>query len=480
MHKYNQTSKAVFFLALLSACSIPGQAKKNKKPNVLFISVDDLRPELACYGAKHIQSPNIDKLAQKATIFEKAYCNVPVSGASRASLLTGVRPTFTRFKQFSDWADKSTPNHLSLPRFLKEAGYTTISIGKVYHNQPDDLAGWTEEPIRAETDGMMQDFITPESIEIIKKLSKNGKEGNGPAFEMADCHDTAYIDGKTTMLAIEKLKQLKKNKKPFFLGVGYLKPHLPFNAPKKYWDMYDHNSIALANNPFHPQNIPKGFIHNSPELRMQYSGVPTSNPLPDDYSRKLRHGYYACVSYIDAQIGELLNALDKLGMADNTIIVLFGDHGYNLGEHSIWTKHTNLDVSLKSPLIIKAPGMKANKTQGIVEFVDIYPTIVNLVGLNTPKHCEGKSMVPLMKNSNAKWQNEIFAWWRNGLTIRTPQFIYTEWMNEKTLDRQARMLYDHNVDPDENINVAEDPKYIHVADSLSTRLREWWKAYPNK
>lgn len=480
MQNKNYLTRSLLIIALVFKIAISCAAQNGEKPNVLFIAVDDLRPELACYGATHIQSPNIDKLAQQGTVFEKAFCNVPVCGASRASLLTGVRPTFTRFKQFHDWADKEVPNHLSLPRYLKESGYTTISVGKVYHNQPDDLGGWTEEPIRPKTDGLMQDFITPESFEIIKNLSKDGKDGNGPAFEMADCHDTAYIDGKTTLVAIEKLKQLKNADKPFFLGVGFLKPHLPFNAPKKYWDMYDHNSIELANNTYHPKNMPKGRIHNSPELRMQYSGVPPVNPLPDDYSRMLRHGYYACVSYIDAQIGMLFEALDELGLAENTIIVLWGDHGYNLGEHSIWCKHTNFEVSLKAPLIIKAPWSKANKTQNLVEFVDLYPTIVDLLGLEIPAHCEGKSVVPIMKNPDAEWQNEIFAWWRNGLTIRTPQYQYTEWMNEKTMERQARMLYDHNIDPDENVNVAETPEYIQLADSLSVRMRQWWYQYPNK
>ena len=480
MKSLNYFSGSFLLFPAVLVLPVSGIAKKDKKPNILFIAIDDLRPELACYGAAHIKSPNIDNLAQQGTVFEKTFCNVPVSGASRASVLTGVRPTFARFKTFNDWADKSVPNHLSLPRYLKESGYTTISVGKVYHHQTDDLAGWTEEPIWAKTDGLKQDFISPESKEIIKYLSKDGKESNGPAFEMADCHDTAYIDGKTTLIAVDKLKQLKDGGKPFFLGVGYLKPHLPFNAPKKYWDMYDHNAIELANNPYHPQNMPKGFIHNSPELRTQYSGVPPDNPLPDDYSRMLRHGYYACVSYIDAQIGILIEALNELELADNTIIVLWGDHGYNLGEHSIWCKHTNLEVSLKSPLIIKAPWSKGNKTQNLVEFVDIYPTIVDLVGLEIPEHCEGKSIVTLMKNPDVKWQNEVFAWWRNGLTIRTQQYQYTEWMNEKTLERQARMLFDHRVDPEENVNVAEALAYKQVADSLSARIRQWWNEYPNK
>ncbi len=460
---------------ILSSCS---DKSGTSMPNVLFITVDDLRPELGCYGNKHIHSPYINQIANEGIVFNKAYCDVPVCGASRASLLTGIRPTITRFKTFHAWADNEVPGHLSLPRYLNNHGYTTISLGKVYHHQTDDLDAWSEHPWWATTDGVRQDFINPQSIAIAMAYGTDGEPGNGPAFEIFECHDTAYIDGKTTIRALDELKKLKDQDSPFFLGVGYLKPHLPFNAPKRYWDLYDHQSIELATNPFRPKNAPAWSVHNSAELRTQYSGVPPETPLPDDYARMLRHGYYACVSYIDAQIGILVNELKELELYDNTIIVILGDHGYNLGEHTMWCKHSSFDVSLRSPLIMRIPDQLAgHKTNALVEFVDIYPTIVDLIDLPIPDICEGKSLVPLINDPETTWSQAVYAWWRNGLTMTTQQYQYTEWMDVNTGESIGRMLYDHHIDPHENINVADTDEYRHVADSLSVILNKWWVNY---
>ena len=467
-----------FMLAVVAVLLLSSSKTEPEKPNVLFIAVDDLRPELGCYGVEAVHSPSIDRLAAQGIIFEKAYCNVPVCGASRASLLTGVRPSYTRFVGFNAWADNDLPDHYSLPQYLKESGYYTVSLGKVYHNRPDDSIAWSEVAWHPQTKGVTRDYITDESKAIVAANSTPKSEGNGPAFEAADVHDTMYNDGRTTLRALAKLEELKAMKQPFFLGVGFFKPHLPFNAPKKYWDMYDPQKIAMADNPYVPKDAPKESIHNSPELRKQYSGVPEGTPLPEDYARQLKHGYYACVSYIDTQIGMIIDKLEELGLADNTIIVLWGDHGWNLGEHTMWCKHNLYRTSLNAPVIIKLPGKQlGTKTQAHAEYVDIYPTIAELCGLQVPSHCEGESMVPYIENPSLPGKDATYSKWHNGISMRTQQYQYAEWLNPKTQEVQARMLYDHQTDPDENTNIAELPENAELVQQLSAQLHAWWFGY---
>ena len=472
--------KELFNLILLVTLTITSCiAKENTKPtNVLFIAIDDLRPELGCYGASHIKSPHIDALAKQSLVFNKAYCNIPVCGASRASLMTGVRPSWKRFVGFSAWADKDLPGNLSLAQHFKNNGYHTVSLGKIYHQENDDSNGWSEPEWRPKTKGMTRDYILQSSFDEINHSKKTIKKTNGPAFEAAEGHDTIYNDGRTTVQALSKMEELAKGDKPFFLAVGYYKPHLPFNAPKKYWDMYDPAQIELADNPFIPENAPKQAIHTSAELRKQYSSVPESTPLPDEYATKLRHGYYACVSYIDAQIGMLLGKLKELGLDENTVVVLWGDHGWNLGEHTMWCKHNLFITSLRAPLIIKAPGKtKGKSTDALSEFVDIYPTVSELCGLEIPEHCEGASLVPLIKKPKSQVKEVTYSKWHSGFCMRTEQYQYSEWLNPKTNEPVARMLYDHKADPDENVNIAELPENEALVTQLSEQLHNWWKDY---
>ena len=420
----------------------------------------------------------MDRLAAEGTLFEKAFCSVPVCGASRASLLTGVRPNRERFLNHMTWADHDLPGHLSLPRHFQQNGYYTVSLGKVYHHGQDDVSSWNEKrSVGGDWKGH-QAYTTEASFEqMIPTPKANNKwEGRGPAWEVGEGDDSAYPDGKLADLAIKTLRQLAAREQPFFLATGFFKPHLPFNAPRKYWDLYQRDSLKLATNPEPPLEGPVAALHNSGELRRGYTGVPSSKPLPDDYALSLIHGYYACVSYVDAQIGRVMAELEALGLRDNTLVVLWGDHGWNLGEHTLWCKHSNFETSLRAPLIISGAGVnKGIELSQLVEFVDIYPTLADLCGLEVPPHCEGESLVPLLEEPSIEWKEAVFMRWLNGDTIRTQRYAYTEWKKSDQGEVYARMLYDLEADPQENINVAENPDYHEIRQTLSSRLQDGWQ-----
>ena len=448
---------------MLPGCLFAAKKDGSKKPNVLFIAVDDLRPQLGCYGHKQMLSPNIDRLASDGVTFLRSYCQVPVCGASRASLLTGVRPTRDRFISYDVWAEKDLPGVLSLPKHFRNNGYHTISNGKIFHHSNDCRDSWSENPWRPK--GAWQNYL----LEKNKKLAQKGSGGKGPAFESADVPDNAYFDGMIADKGISDLRRLKKNDKPFFLALGFFKPHLPFNAPKRYWDLYKRQDIDLADNPFRPRGAPDAALHNWGELRA-YEGIPRKGRLSDELAHTLIHGYYACVSYTDAQIGRVLSELDRLGLRRNTIVVLWGDHGWNLGEHSLWCKHCNFETSLHSPLIVTAPGIKPGiKTNALTEYVDIYPSLCKLCNLPLPAHLHGKSFVPLMKNPNRLWKKAVFSRYYNGDSVKTDRYRYTEW-HRKNGTMYARMLYDHRTDPHENVNISELSRNKEVVEKLSKIL----------
>jgi iduronate 2-sulfatase len=467
--KLNIQSSVVLGLGLLTTASCRNKAQEENrsgdiKPNILFIAVDDLRPELGCYGNGVIKSPNIDRLGGEAVLFTRAYCNVPVSGASRASLLTGTRPTSYRFLNFESWAERDYPEAVTLPEHFRKNGYYTVSLSKVFHHQGDSKNGWDEE-WRPTGVGTWRNYLTEENLKIDTLIKR------GMPFEAADVPDSAYFDGKTALKAISYLNKFTDINKPFFLAVGFLKPHLPFNAPKKYWDIYDPATIGIVQNPDPPKDIPGEALHNWGELRQYYS-IPETGALTDSAANKLRHGYYACVSYTDALIGLLLNELEKNGFADNTIVVLWGDHGWNLGEHGLWCKHCNFNTSLNAPLIIKVPGLtKGGKNKSITEFIDIYPTLCELSGLPLPAHLEGESLVKRLKNPGKTEDDFAVCKFNNGLTIIENNLFYTEWINinDSTV---ARMLYDHNTDPGENINLSGVSNYSEMVSSLGIKLRD--------
>ena len=453
------------FVFILFSCKVTKENTIKKtssvKKNLLFIMVDDLRPELNSYGKNRIISPNIDALATTGISFNRAYCNVPVCGASRASLLTGIRPTSTRFLKYDASVKKEAPNVLNLVQHLKNEGYTTVSNNKITHLKKD-IEDWDEEwyPFIKG----WRNYVSEENIEL-------EEEGNhGFAYESPNVEDDAYNDGKTANKSIEDLKQLKAAGNPFFLAVGFVKPHLPFNAPKKYWDLYDPNNIELPENFKFPKDAPNTARHSWGELRY-YKDIPKKGQVTDKIAKKLIHGYYASVSYVDAQIGRLLNELDTLNLRENTVIILVGDHGWSLMEHGLWVKHSNFEVALQVPLIVNAPGIQKNKrTNSIAELVDIYPSICDLINVPKPKHLEGESFVNALHNPSKIFKNTAFARYQKGETLIADNYFYTEWQrNNKTI---SKMLYDHNIDPNENRNLAIENRYKTIVDSLSHILNK--------
>lgn len=379
-------------VAIISSCDQPN---RQAKPNILFIAVDDLRPEISVYGADHIKSPNIDRLASEGLTFRRAYCNVPVCGASRASLLTGLKPTKNRFVTYHTYVQEDVPGAVSLPQHFIDHGYYTVSNGKIFHHQDDLVESWSEKPWRPPGNkGNWRDYVTEWNM----KVADSTDDGRAWPFEWIDAPDSIYFDGLLAQKAIKDLTRLKDLQQPFFLAVGFLKPHLPFNAPQKYWDMYPLENISLPNNYFRPENAPDVAIHNFGELR-NYYGIPAKGPVSDEMAKTLVRGYYACVSYTDAQIGKLLHKLDELGLRENTIVILWGDHGWQLGEHTLWCKHSNFNVAMNVPLIISAPGFDNGlQTHALTEYVDIFPTLCELAGLDLPPQLHGRSFVPLMKD----------------------------------------------------------------------------------
>ncbi len=433
----------------------------SKKKNILFIMVDDLRPELNIYGENKISSPHIDALAKSGVVFNRAYSNVPVCGASRASLLTGIRPTSKRFLRYNASIKKEAPNELNLVKHLKNEGYTTISNNKITHLKYD-IEEWDEEWYPSSK--KWRNYITEENI----LLESNGKHGY--AYESPDVDDDAYNDGETANKSIQDLKNLKATGKPFFLAVGFVKPHLPFNAPKKYWDLYDFNKIELPKNNQFQANVPSRARHLWGELRY-YKDIPKKGQVSNEMAKKLIHGYYASVSYVDAQVGKLIKGLDDLGMRENTTIILVGDHGWSLMEHGLWVKHSNFEVALQVPLIISDSDIEKNKkTNSIAELVDLYPSICDLANISKPAHLEGNSLTNALKNPSKVFKNKAYARYQKGETLIADNFFYTEWqINDKTI---AKMLYDHNTDPDENRNLAIEDRYKTVIDSLSNILNK--------
>ena len=452
-----------------------------ERMNVLFIVLDDLRPELSCYGKIWIQSPHIDSLAAEGVLFERSYCQQAVCAPSRASLLSGCRPDTTGIYGLVTPLRRAMPDVLTLPQHFKRNGYETLSIGKVYHHARDDLEGWTRDPFRSRGDWKGRGYLTDEAIEKVaicnrrEEKQSSSRRGLGPAYEAADVSDEGYQDGKEARRAVEELRDLKDREKPFFLGLGFHKPHLPFNSPKKYWELYRHEEVPLAPNPYEPEGVTEYSLTNFGELR-GYFDMPEDGPIGDETARDLVHAYAACVSYVDAQVGKVLDELQRLGLEENTVVVLWGDHGWKLGEHGSWCKHTNFEIDTRAPLIVRAPGrgVRGERRSEIVEFLDIYPTLCELCGLEVPPHCEGRSFGPLLGESGGWTKTAAFSQYPRGdvmgNAVRTDRYRYVEWMGEDR-EVQARELYDHNADPAENVNVAADPEWSQTVKKMQERLR---------
>lgn len=466
-------NKIIYLLicVFLLSCQSKKQINElNKKHNVLFIIVDDLRTELNCYGKSQIISPNIDKLANNGLVFNRAYVQNPVCGASRCSILSGLRPTANRFWDYKSEVDTDAPNTITLPQVFKENGYYTLSNGKIFHNYKDsDERSWSEPAWFAE-DYAGRAMLDEDSHNYI-----GGTKGRGPFFECSEVPDSAYVDGKILSKSIKDLKRLSKKEEPFFLAVGFLKPHLPFYAPKKYWDYYDEDSILLATNRERPVNNPSSLV-GSPEIRYYHGKNIEYNS--NEFHKKARHGYYACVSYTDALVGKLLAELEKLGLSENTIVVLIGDHGWHLGEHNFWGKQNTLHNAINSTLIIKAPDFKGNvKTDALVEFVDIYPTLCELTDIVVPDHVQGTSFVPIMQAPNKRWKDAVFTRHKYGEAVVTEKYTYTKFSGNGV---EEVMLYDLEKDTEENINVVNLEAYKTVVNTMSNLLNEGYVSVETK
>ena len=441
------------------------------KMNVLFLMADDMRPEMGCYGVSEVKTPNMDQLANSGVVFRNAYCNIPVSGASRASLLTGVYPRYPdRFVDFSAYASKDCPSAIPVSGWFTKHGYHTVSIGKVFHHLSDHADSWSESPYRTHPDGYdvywaeynkWELWMNSESAKYI-----NLKSMRGPFCEWAEVPDTAYDDGKLALRAVRDLKRLKEKGEPFFMACGFWKPHLPFNAPKKYWDMYRREEIPLAPNRYRPEGLPTQ-VRNSSEINA-YARVQTPEDI--EFLREVKHGYYACMSYVDVQIGIVLDALEELGLADNTIVVLLGDHGWNLGEHNFIGKHNLMNTSTHVPFIVRVPGMKRGETKSMIEFVDLYPTLCELCQLPLPEgQLDGISFVPVLKNLSCKVKDKVYIQWEGGDNAVDHRYSYAEWNKDGLL---SRMLFDHKIDMQENKNRVEEKGYKGVINKFSLFLKK--------
>lgn len=438
----------ILLIIFISSLNTKNNYEISNKPNIIFIAVDDLRPQLNCYGKNQIISPNIDGLASVSHIYQNAVCNFPVCGASRASLLTGLRPNKNRFTSYKTRMDIDADNILTLGEWFKKNDYFTISLGKVSHHTNDSPESWSIPAWRAEKN--WRDYQTKENL---MAADTNNNNGAAKAFEVGENLLDDYADTKMVNKAIEKLNELTKKERPFFIALGFLKPHLPFNAPKKYWDLYKEEDIELASNRFKPKNAPDVSMHKYGELR-KYTNIPSNKTteIPDSSQKKLIHGYYACVSYIDQEIGKLINHLKKIDIYENSIIVLWGDHGWQLGEHNLWAKHCNYQTSLKIPLLIKYPNQKKQKRiNTVVELLDIYPTLCDLSNIKKPKHLQGKSLLSI-NNSDPK---NLYGYskYLHGETITSINKSYTEWINKEN-SIITNMMYDLIIDPEENNNIS--------------------------
>lgn len=446
--------------------------KEDEKPNILFICVDDLRPELGCYGSDYIKSPNLDKLAASGVTFTNHFVQVPTCGASRCSMLTGMLPaTKTHLtneairKLISGKPEEARPE--TFIHHLRRSGYYTVGIGKISH-YADGLLYDYSDPVGSERE-------LPHSWdELVFDAGKwktgwnaffgyaNGEnrqsmDGMVKPYEGGAVDDEGYADGLTATLAIQKLQELKQKRTPFFLGVGFFKPHLPFTAPTQYWKLYNEEEIPLTPFPDLPANVNSESLHNSGEFNGYKRGeekASLSAPLSEDYSKKIRHAYFASISYVDAQIGRVLNELERLGMANNTIIVVWGDHGWHLGDHRVWGKHTLSEQALRGAFIIKASEIqkRGSTCDQVVSAIDIYPTLMELCGVAMPHKTDGQSLVPLLKNPDDKsWNSVAYGYFKNGITMRTDRYRFTRYVRE---EKPVVELYDHKKDPHENNNIA--------------------------
>lgn len=466
--------KLHFLVGLVALAAASRAFAADDRPNVLFIAVDDLRVELGCYGETPALTPNVDRLAKRGTLFQRAYCQQALCNPSRASLLTGRRPDTLRIWDLPTHLRERMPDVVTLPEHFKKHGYHTRCIGKVFHNWRQKIEGdpqsWSVPSVMHYNTHGADTARAEEGEKLPRNLASH------PRVECRDVPDDAYFDGRIAKLAVRELRRQSKQEEPFFLAVGYWKPHLPFNAPKKYWDLYDRTLLKPPADPDPPRNVPQIALHDGREVFRAKKELTEADVL------ELRHGYYAAISYFDAQVGKLLDALDRTGLADNTIVVFWSDHGFHLGEHGLWAKTSCFELDARVPLVIARPGEQTGQTStALVELLDLYPTLVELAGLPMPDSLEGSSLVPILTGRSnsvkpaAYTQHPRPAYYTGkpkamGCSVRTDRFRYTEWRDFSTGEVVARELYDHETDPGETRNIAANPPIVELRDEAAAAL----------
>ena len=456
-------------LRLLSLFALLFAGAAQAQMNVLLILVDDLRPEISSYGGP-VVTPNMDALAARGYQFDHAFANVPVCGASRASMLTGLAPTSERFLTFNSRADVDAPEAETLPAYFKRMGYHAKANGKVFDVIADSEGDWSE-PVWS-PEGTWHSPIEPDGRgEHLQKAYLNPVPSRRPpAMERADVEDTAYPDGVLAEQSAKDLHRLAEAGQPFFLAVGFRKPHLPFTAPERYWQEADRTALPptwLSND----ANLPAQALHRSLELRLGYDGPPLFFEPSDEAAASLVQGYQAAVRYVDALVGTLTAALTEHGLAQNTIIVLAGDHGGLLGEHTLWTKHTLLDTALRTPLIIVDPRLGGGqRVDAVADLLDVYPTLLDLAGLPQVSHLEGHSLAPLLAGATERPEKRhVFSRWMNGESIRSKRFRYSVW-HDNAGQIEAQMLFDLECDATESANLSDKPKHADTLASMRAAL----------
>jgi iduronate 2-sulfatase len=461
-----------FLLALLSllvsastTLNATESQKETRHPNVLLICIDDLKPRIGCYGDPLAQTPSMDRLAKRGVLFERAYCNQAVCSPSRNALLVGLRPQSLGIYDLPTNFRKGSPNAVSLPQHFKANGYFTQSFGKIFHvghGNTDDAASWSTESYKPKG----RNYQLADNQKAV-----NSKDGTkAAAFESADAPEELYNDWNIAQAAIEAMTEKSKSDQPWLMAVGFLKPHLPFVSPKKYWDLYDPNKIELAAYQQAPDGAPAYAPQNSGELRA-YSNMPNQGPIPDSLQRELIHGYLASVSFTDHQIGRLLSRLDQLGLTESTIVVLWGDHGWHLGDHGMWCKHSNYEQATRIPVIVSAPGKaQGAASKSMIESVDIYPTLCELAGIDTPSMLDGKSFAGVLdKPSQSHRDHTIQVYPRSkqgvgqvlGRSIRTDRYRLVQWKAWDAPEQSSDWeLYDYQTDPLETKNLADQEPQV--------------------
>lgn len=463
--------RLTFLAASLLALAVTGplRAAAPARPNVLFLAADDLRMNLGGFGDPVAQTPNLDRLAARGRIFTRAYCQQALCNPSRSSLLTGLRPDTLRVWNLTTHFRETHPDVVTLPQHFKANGYFTQNVGKIFHNWRTKIQG---DPVSWSVPAVLHFATHSQDVaQVDGGLPPNTAKAK--QAEARDVPDEAYYDGRVAREAVRALRELKARGEPFFLGVGFWKPHTPFNPPKRYWDLYRRGDIPPLRNPAAPVGAPAIALHNSSE------GL-KDNP---EAVAELRHGYYAGTSYMDAQVGKVLDELDRLGLRENTVIVFWSDHGFHLGEHGLWGKTSNYELDAQVPLIIATPRpvQPGAPTRALVELLDLYPTLVDLCGLPARPGLEGVSLRPVLESPGATVKDAAFSQHPRpaqvvvpgdamGYSIRDARHRYTEWREWRTGRVLAAELYDHDVDDGENRNVADDPAYSAARARLADRL----------